>query len=424
MHASIRVAVPGSLVAAAVLTFGTTTAYAAPAADCGQPAVDAVYQTIQVPAVTQTVPAVTHLAWRWTRQMPTFDAEYSRTVAEGYDIVAWSRTTDVLEAEYSRTVIDQAAVPAVPGTPEVGHFVTETVETETVLEVEFIHQQSGRTRWEAPGWNAGQGGLGWSPTGNVHYVTETVQTWVVDQPAVPEIPAIPEVSHVEYVWGAVGATPPGYAATGGTRVADTTVENVNLPEGESPAGAGWVMGAVVDVVAPVIELLWAPEADGTPAGYAPTGNRVESGSVTEETTEPSAVAPAGDGWAQVDGSEVTVVDSPEHVVVITPATTQEVLVTPAVPATAPCVDDPNTGNPVTDDPETDDPDTDIDSGAGTDVDGPTDQAPNGGQSVDEDEAVLPATGSEASPWLLGAGAGSLLAGLVLVGRNRRVRVTG
>jgi len=93
--------VPGSLVAAAVLTLGkTTTAHAAVA--CGTPGSHAVYETLDHPAVYTTVPAVTHREWRWTRQVPTSELEYSRTVSEGCHLVTWSRSTDVLDWQLPR----------------------------------------------------------------------------------------------------------------------------------------------------------------------------------------------------------------------------------------------------------------------------------------------------------------------------------
>ncbi|WP_157537098.1 LPXTG cell wall anchor domain-containing protein [Nocardioides sp. Root190] len=341
---------PVALAAAAVIGFGPMGS--AQAAECGQPAVPAVFESVEHPAVLTTVPAVTHLEWTWRRDVAS------------------------VETEHARTVIDRAHVPAVA---EQGHHETRVV-TPAVLttEWEYVQHQTGRTRWEAPGWNAGENGKGWSPTGVTREVEKsaavTEQVWVIDSPAVAEVT---ELSHQELVWVAAGAVAPaGYDATGATRP-----------------------GAPVEELSP-----------GT-----------------------SAEAPAGVGWTQVAGSGVSVVDEEAHERVEQEAWVEDVLVTPEVPATEACaspVDGEDTDGEDTDGEDTDGEDTDGEDTDGEDglivddIDDPSVEgevagiANNSGvvptAAVGE---VLPATGNGVEPWLLALGAVSLLAGAGLVRRS-------
>jgi LPXTG-motif cell wall-anchored protein len=130
---------------------------------------------------------------------------------------------------------------------------------------------------------------------------------------------------------------------------------------------------------------------------------------TEYADGTSAAAPEGDGWTQVADSRVTVVDVPEHTEVVGEGYTEQVLASPAIPASDPC--------PAT-------------SGGGT-VDGPVDEGAAGTSAVAAHAAaavangatVLPETGNPASPWLLATGVGALLAGSVLVRSGRRRRTS-
>lgn len=421
MSVPVRLFVPGALAAAAVVSFGVpaqaagpeaSTASAAPGAAaraCGQPAVPATYQTVSHPAVYETVPAVTHLEWLWTRTIQHAEAEHSRVVTPAYDVYAWQRVIETIEREYVWTVVDQPFVPAVPGTPEIGHFDTVVIMPAiTITEHEYRHRHNGSTRWEIAGWNAGPGGLGWVPTGASRVVelvpAVTQQVWVVDQPAVPGTPEIPEVSHQEFAWVLDGDTPPvGSSATGASRVASSITEDEELPEGQSPEGAGWVRGAVVETVAAVLDHLWLPLGEPSPAGYTPTGATRPAGSTVETTADRSATAPAGDGWSQVADSAETVVDVPESTVLVEEAWTEEVVVVPAVPATAPC--------------DTDDEDDDGGATGPGDDDGSDGVA--GGVAGDDDDAVLPATGATAPWWLAALGLGGVVGGTALTRRGRR-----
>lgn len=399
-HVFLRT-VPGGVAAAAVLGLGL----AGPAAAaCGQPAQPAHYATVVTPAVTRTIPAVTHVESLWTRQLTTTLRQATRTTP-GYDVLRWSRTTEQREAEYAEKVVDQAFVPAVPGTPAV--YRTETVVVTPAVTVtlwEYEQLMTGNKRWEEEGWNAGPKGNGWTPTGATDVVEAepavTAEVQVLVSPEVPGTPEVPEVSHLEHHWLPEDSTPPaGWTATGATRVASSSTQDVDLPEGQSPEGTGWVLGAVVDTVAAVVETVWLGAGESAPDGFAETGV-VDEETATETTAAPSQDAPAGDGWARVSGTETTVVDHPEQVVVVTPETTTQVLVTPAVPAEPAC---PSAVSP----PQ---------SGDAAPAGAPVVSAP---APAAAQAGLLPATGSEVPRWVPAVGLTSLLAGLGLVRRARR-----
>lgn len=377
MRSVVALAVPGSLVTAAVLSLGTP-AYAAPVTvalapvECGQPAQPAVTREVTYPAVYETRPAVTHREWRWTRSIPGgTDVEFAREVSGAYDVYDWSRTTSDLQDQYSRTVIDQEAQPAV-----------------YEVEYEYFHTQNPRQprRWYTDDeWNA-------QPNDNSHGWERTGATRDGDLIT----PAVPEVSHVEYLWVDQGdAAPAGWTATGETQEVNVVTEHEQLPEGETPAGLGWILGEVVDTVEAVIDLIWLPEGEEPPAGYTATGRTETEDATVETTDETSESAPAGDGWAIVDGSEVVVVDVPETQVLVTEARTETVVVTPAVPAGEECVN--------------------------VDTSGQGDNGASGGAVVDKGDAVLPATGAGNEPLLLGAGLLALFTGGALVrgGKHRK-----
>jgi hypothetical protein len=361
----------GSFAAVAVasaVSLATPSAYAAdePGQPCGVASIPAVFQTVTHDAVYRTTPAVTHQEWRWEREVTTYEHEYSK-------VTPASTTVD-----WTREVIDQAAVPAVPGTPEVGHFETVvTVPAVTETLAEFVQLQTGKTRWESPDWAAQNGqGQGWEKTGNtredVITPAQTEQHWVVDQAATPGTPGSPLVSHTE--------------------TATTT--------GDAPDGTGWTQAAVHNVPA-ATDIVWALEA---PDGYTATGNSKVHDVTTEQTDAPSATAPEGDGWSTIAGSEIQVVDVEEITELVTPGFTEQVLVSPEVPSTEPCVSDPD---PVVAGP----------TGESTSVSG----VQNETSAVAAPAAtVLPNTGNPASVWLTATAFGVLLAGgaLVQVGRRR------
>jgi len=95
-------------------------------------------------------------------------------------------------AEFKTVVV----TPAIPGIPEVpGVPAIPAVYGPTLFE--YAHADNGngnsdKTRWEIEGWNAGDNGKGWVPTGN----TKPGELITAEVPAVPAIPAIPEVSAV------------------------------------------------------------------------------------------------------------------------------------------------------------------------------------------------------------------------------------
>ncbi|HVK30140.1 MAG TPA: LPXTG cell wall anchor domain-containing protein [Nocardioides sp.] len=429
-HLPRLVLAPIALATAAVIGCGAGASAATDAADaaaCGQPAVPAVYETVEHPEVVTAVPALTHQEWRWQRSVTTTETEHSKVVEPARGTWTWTRTVDTVEREFVWTVVDRAHVAAVP---ETGHVETRVVVPAVVQTLwEYLQQKTGKTRWEIEGWNAGDNGKGWEWTGATDEVVvtpaATEQVWVVDSPAVPEVT---ELSHQETAWVADGTAPPaGSSATGATRVAGSSPESVELPDGESPAGAGWTRGAWTETAAAVTDVVWVAQGATVPAGYDATGATRPGAPVLEESDVPSALAPAGNGWEQVAGSETTVVDAAAYDRVDAAAWTEQVLVTPEVPATDACPEEP------TDDGSGDGSDDGGDAGGevGGEDDG-TDGLLDGDVVVDQTEGevggiastaaggadVLPATGSGTEPWLLGLGAASLVAGAALV-RGRR-----
>lgn len=398
-HLPRLVIAPVALAAAAVVGLGPS-AHAADPATCGQPAIPAVHDAVVHPAVVTTVPAVTHQEWAWQRTVATTEAEHSRVVSAASGRWTWSRSVDVLERELTRTVVDRAAVPAV-----------------VVTMWQYVQQQNGNLRWERAGWNAGANGNGWSPTG---LTRDDVVT-----------PAVTELSHQETTWVQDGdPVPAGATATGDTRVAGSILEDVDLPDGDTPAGAGWTRGAWTQTAAAVTDEIWLPQGDPAPAGYVATGATRAGAPVLEQPAGTAAVAPAGAGWTQVPGSEVTLVDAAAHDRVDVPAWTEQVLVSPAVAATEPCEEEEPelpVEEPVVLDPDPADP---VDGEVGGEVDAVVDvvlgdEGEVAGVADSRAAAapaatVLPATGASADPWLIGLGAASVAAGIGLV-RGRRPR---
>lgn len=309
---------------------------------CGQPEILAQWGSIEHPAVVRAVPAVTRTEWRWQRTTPTLEREYARESAAAVVVVHWTRTVDVVEREHTWTVVDR---PAQPGSPEQGHTQTRVVTPAvTVVEVEFVHQQNGNTRWEREGWNAGDNGKGWSPTGRTRQVevtpAVTEQVWVVDRPAVP---AQPEQSHVETAWIADGtAAPVGSTPTGRTRVASSSTEEQDLPVGERPAGAGWVEGGTSEISAAEVERVWLPDGAAPDSGFTATGATRAGTPQVETTGATSATPPVGVGWTELSGSVVEVVVEAAHEVVVTPAWVEDFILVPGQPATPACAE-PGTG---------------------------------------------------------------------------------
>lgn len=222
----------GLLGAAVTLTvLVAPTATASDAAACGTPAVPAVIETVTQPAGEQTIPAVTHLEWLWTRTVPVHERQYELTAA-GYKAFVWVRESGVIEG----------------------------------------------------------------PDGE--------QT--------------------------------------------SSKEAILLPKGAVPSGDGWELSG---------ETFWVKDANAKvwsltpPAGtkWEATGKKRVAFRETETTTEHSALPPAGSGWVKVPGSEIVVVDVAEQVVVHEEPWTEEVVVSPAVPAGEPCPSDDPTQDP-TDDP--------------------------------------------------------------------------
>ena len=370
----------GSLATLAVASAVTLAAPSAGAASlpdvpCGQAATPAVYQTVKHEPVVREVPAVTHPAWLWQRDVTTTSYEFSRVVRAAYTEYLWAHR-----------VITQPAVAAVPAIPEKGHFETvEVTPAVTVTLFQYEQQTTHNLSWHEDGWNGEKDdvdhGRGWARTGvtETEIVTPAVTTdeWVVDQAAVPGIPAVEEVSHVEQTW----ATEPGGDDS-------TKVDERMVP-------------AVLDTV-------WA---DAAPDGFLPTGAS-RSTTTTVETDEASATAPDGDGWTHVPGSVVQVVDQPATTELVG-GSTEVVLISPAKPAGEPCLASaPAPASTSAMSPASAPAVTHV--GVKQAVDAVSDAA-----SQSTNDAVLPETGNPVSALLLVTGLGAVVAGGVLVGGARR-----
>jgi hypothetical protein len=414
----------GGLASAAVasaVTLTAPTAYAADGADrpCGQPVVPAVFVTVITEPVLRLVPAITHDEWRWQRDVTTFEQEFSRLVSPAGTETDWVRSGTV-EHLWAHKVVDQVAVDAVAGTPEKGHVDTVVVTAAvTATLFEYVQQQTGHTRWERADWNTQNGnadtGKGWTRTGasREDVVTEAVteEVWVVDQAAVPGTPASPEISHLEYSWA---ETSPGSGWTG--PVDSRTVgggETTTTTGDDVPSGLGWAKAATREVPA-VVDTVWA---DGAPDGYAATGASRVKHVTTEQTGDPSATAPEGDGWSQVAESRVVVVDVPETTELVSRGSVVQAEVSPEIPGTPACPEaSPGLGGSVVSP-------ADADAQTGHHAVKPA-KNHAGGQAQGAAAAastVLPAAGSPVSPLLVTAGLSALLAGGVLVRIGRRSR---
>jgi hypothetical protein len=415
----------GSLATLAIssaVTLAAPTAYAAdePTRPCGQPAVPAVYVTVTSDPQVRIVPAVTHDEWRWERDVPVLEHEYVKVVRAAYTETDWSREVPAtMEHQWVRTVVDRAAVPAVPGTPEVGHWQTVVITpavTRTL--VEYQQQQTGALRWEPEGWNGEKGdedkGQGWTRTGRtteeILNPAVTEQRWVVDQPATEGTPAVIELSHLEYTWSA-DSPGTGWSDTGASRSVGGGTETTTTTDDAQPDGAGWSVVTTRSFPA-VVDTRWAFEA---PEGYAETGNVRVDHVTTEQTDGTSATPPAGEGWSQVPDSLVVVIDQPATSELVGAGSTETLLASPALDATPPCPDAaPDAGTA---------PQVQVAPAVSTAHAGGSHHAAPAGASVSAASTaastVLPETGSPVSPVLLTTALGALLTGGVLVRAGRR-----
>jgi hypothetical protein len=386
---------------------------------CGQAAVPATYVTVIREPVLRTVPAVTHPEWRWERTVTVLEQRYDRVVSPAHTETDGTRPAP-LEYRWSHTVVDREARDAIPGSPARGHY--ETVEVSpaaTVTLVEYVQQQTGRTRWEDAGWNAetaeGDPGKGWTRTGTtreeVVVAAVTEQVWVVDEAATPGVPAVTELSHVEYRWS---TTSPGSDWTGPLDSRPTGAAETTTTVGDESPGPGWVETATREVAAEVEEIWAEDDVDG----YTATGVFREKGVTTEQTGSTSALPP-GSSWTAVPDSRIDVVDVPETTELLTPGSLEQVEVSPGLPGTEPCPAPTGDGaaNPSTSVAGPTNPGSAVSvlhprAHAGTQAGGGTHAA-----------TVLPASGNAVSPLLLTAGVGGLVAGGVLVGFSRRRRTS-
>jgi hypothetical protein len=85
----------GLVPAAAATPSAPTVAGGAP--DCGRPEIPAQWGSIEHPAVTRVVDAVTRTEWRWQRSIGTVEREYARESVAPVDLLHWTRSVDVVE---------------------------------------------------------------------------------------------------------------------------------------------------------------------------------------------------------------------------------------------------------------------------------------------------------------------------------------
>ncbi len=394
-----------TLAIASAFTLATPAAQATEDVDrpCGLPATAAVYDTVVVPPEFRTVPAVVHSEWLWEREVAAYEYEFSKQISPAVVETDWTREVPgPVEFLFTRTVIDSPAIPGIPAVLEVGHWETVvTTPAVVVTEVEYVHERTGNLRWEDEDWGAQNGaGSGWSKTGNTRSVeitpAVTTQTWVIDVPGTPAIPEVPEVSHVESVWATTTPAGDGWTPVD-ERPGPATTEDATT-DGDAPAGDGWALVATRTVDA-VIDTVWAAVS---PDGYTPTGASRIAGSDREETTAPSEEAPEGDGWTKIAASEVVVTDVPETQELVTPGSVEQVLVSPAIPASDPCPVAP-----------------------ANEVAGP-DSSPEGLLTPEVAHAaaspvaeVLPNTGNELPAWMAPTGVAVILAGIGMIRFGRR-----
>ncbi|MCX6396200.1 MAG: hypothetical protein NTV23_06920 [Propionibacteriales bacterium] len=387
-------------VASTITLASPATAAPGDARDCGLPAVPAVTRTVVVDPVFDTVPAVAHTEWLWARDRNVDELEFVRVLKEARTEIDWGReVTGPIEYLFTKIVVDVPAVPAVPPTPAVRHEETyEITPAVTQLLAEYRHQVTDDLRWESDDWGAQNGnGKGWVKTGNTKLeiikpaVTGT--RWVIDVPEIPGKPAVKAVTHEESLWAVENPGSP-WSGPHDQRAGASSTEYTTT-DGSQPAGNGWFAGKTRHYDA-VTETGWA---ETIPAGTTPTGATRVARTESEETTATSALAPDGDGWTKVDGSEVTITDTEAQQVLVIPGSVTQVVVTPEVPASEPCVAPPSED----------------------DGQEPAAEAPQAGPVVAAEvspASVLPNTGGVAG-WMIPAGLLTALAGAAVVRTSRR-----
>jgi hypothetical protein len=225
------------------IAVGAGSAFAADSVPCGTPAVEAVYDTV----VVEGSPAVTHTETQWSRTTIPVLSEWERYVV----------TRPAQDAVYE-TITIPAVYETVITTPyQAGYWDEQEVEEE-YTEYEFIFrpgQQGERTRWEENAdWNANgnNNSNGWTSTGATRTATRTVteEVWVDEVAEVTEevlveparedtvlvSPAVEEQGEYQRVWS---ETSPGaeWEPTGETDEGEPVVQ---LSWAVASPGSGWV----------------------------------------------------------------------------------------------------------------------------------------------------------------------------------------
>lgn len=219
----------GTLGALGVMTLGgagtgTTASVSTEGTDCAADATTsrvvhrAVYEKVEHPAVTRTVPAITHQEWQWERPTQVTQRRFERTVTE--TLVDWQRDAGVVESveyEWVRTV-DGVTETDWSQTQPPGDGWTKTGEERglAITGTEVIRLPEGV---DPPG-------KGWFKTGTTAAGKKrTESTWATVAPGSE------------------------WTATGATRVVHTGIERTSAHSADAP-GSGWtkVVGSEVTVV--------------------------------------------------------------------------------------------------------------------------------------------------------------------------------
>lgn len=274
--------------------------------------------------------------------------------------------------------------------------------------------------------------------------TATASDVPCGSPAVPAVTAtvthaageatIPAVTHLEWLWTREVVVQQlqyelltaGYRAVEWTRESGiitgpdgeliSSKESILLPKGVLPKGKGWELTGESFWVKDPGAKVWSVTPP-TGSNWEPTGRTRVISRDTETTTETSALPPAGEGWVKVPGSEIVVVDVPEDVVTNEEPWTEEVVVSPALPAGEPCptATPEETHEPTTAPATTQSDPTTTPTVLGVERQAPVAQAPAAVPTAVDAGLTAPTTDGSAVAGLLGGLAVALVLGGTAVG---------
>lgn len=301
------------------LALGAGASFAGDQIPCGTPGVPAGYDwVVTQPAVAE----VSHLEHEWARQTAPEQTiwHWQRTTTTTiYQWKLWVPNTAVPQQQWSATSPGAGWVNI--GQSKV--VVTAPAVTKEVTSYEFRKWNQkdkeffGDSRWSIdPKWNANDNNgkaEGWEPTGATR--TETV----VVTPPVTVTQFLWEEDLPDGEWDTTeSATSPGEGWEQGTAVSSTS-ETENAWSATKPEGDGWVNTQESRTVPATYEYRWA------------------------------ATSPGGE-WTQTEAEPKKVVD-----VQAVPEQKEWQVVTPAVPAGEPCVEEPPVEEPPVEEPPVEEP---------------------------------------------------------------------